>query len=94
MLQLCMARGGLTLEEAWLAGTYNPAVSLGLSGRVGTLQEGADADLVLWDLHEAAQVRRALLQFLRYLTLLPLPAAAAPRSLTTGQTAGSASLQW
>ena len=35
MMQLCMARGGLTLEEAWLAATHHPALSLGLQGRAG-----------------------------------------------------------
>ena len=38
MMQLCMANGGITLDEAMLAATYNPAVSLGLEGEVGTLQ--------------------------------------------------------
>ena len=38
MMQLCMAHGGLSLDEALLAATYNPAVSLGLEGTVGTLQ--------------------------------------------------------
>ena len=38
MMQLCMANGGLTLDEAILAATHNPAISLGLAGTVGTLQ--------------------------------------------------------
>jgi imidazolonepropionase len=38
MMQLCMANGGITLDEALLAGTYNPAISLDLEGTVGTLQ--------------------------------------------------------
>lgn len=38
MMQLCMANGGITLDEAMLAATYNPALSLGLEGQAGTLQ--------------------------------------------------------
>ena len=41
----------LTDEEAirWL--TYNPAWALGIDQRVGTLEVGKDADVVLWDRH-------------------------------------------
>ncbi|MDI1477964.1 amidohydrolase [Polyangium sp. y55x31] len=41
----------LTDEEAirWL--TYNPAWALGIEKRVGTLEFGKDADVVLWDRH-------------------------------------------
>jgi imidazolonepropionase len=38
MMQLSMANGGITLEEAFLAATYNPAISLAATGRLGTLQ--------------------------------------------------------
>lgn len=38
MMQLCMANGGLTLNEAFLGVTYNAAKSLGLEGKAGTLQ--------------------------------------------------------
>ena len=38
MMQLCMANGGLTLNEALLGVTHNAAKSLGLAGTVGTLQ--------------------------------------------------------
>jgi imidazolonepropionase-like amidohydrolase len=41
----------LTDEDAirWL--TYNPAGALGIADRVGTLEVGKDADVVLWDKH-------------------------------------------
>lgn len=35
-------------EEAWHAITLNPARSLGIDARVGSLEPGKDADLVLW----------------------------------------------
>ena len=39
---------GLPMEEAWHAITINPAKSLGIADRVGSLEPGKDADLVLW----------------------------------------------
>ena len=42
------AAAGLPMEEAWRAITINPAQSLGISDRVGSLEPGKDADLVLW----------------------------------------------
>ena len=42
------AAAGLPMEEAWHAITINPAKSLGIADRVGSLEPGKDADLVLW----------------------------------------------
>ena len=36
------------MEEAWKAITINPAKSLGIDQRVGSLEAGKDADLVIW----------------------------------------------
>jgi imidazolonepropionase len=56
-LALAVRSYGLTPDEAWLGGTRNAALSLGLSDR-GLLREGARADLVAWDLpHEHAIVQ-------------------------------------
>lgn len=41
-------RGGLSFDEALAAVTTTPARMLGLDGRVGTVEAGRDADLVLW----------------------------------------------
>lgn len=41
-------RGGLTFDEALAAVTITPARLLGIDKRVGTLEVGKDADLVLW----------------------------------------------
>ena len=42
------AAAGLPMEEASHAITINPAKSLGIADRVGSLEPGKDADLVLW----------------------------------------------
>jgi imidazolonepropionase len=45
----------MTVEEAVNAATAGGAAALGLAGRKGALQVGADADLVAWDAeHEGA----------------------------------------
>ncbi len=41
--------GGLTEEEAWKMVTLNPAKMLHLDQRVGSIKEGKDADVVLWN---------------------------------------------
>jgi imidazolonepropionase-like amidohydrolase len=41
-------RGGLSFDEALAAVTINPARMLGVEKRVGTIEVGKDADLVLW----------------------------------------------
>jgi imidazolonepropionase-like amidohydrolase len=49
-LEACVAaRGGLSPQAALAAVTLEPARALGLSDRVGTLEPGRDADLVLLD---------------------------------------------
>ena len=42
-------RGGLTREQALRAVTITPAQILGVDNRVGTVEVGKDADLVLWN---------------------------------------------
>ena len=39
---------GFDLEEAWKAITINPANAIGISDRVGSLEVGKDADIVIW----------------------------------------------
>ena len=41
-------RAGLPYEEAWKAITINPATYIGISDRVGSLEVGKDADIVIW----------------------------------------------
>jgi len=46
---------GMTLQEAVTAATAGGAAALGLAGRKGALEIGADADIVAWDAeHEGA----------------------------------------
>jgi imidazolonepropionase-like amidohydrolase len=39
---------GLDKEEAWKAITINPAESIGVGDRIGSLEPGKDADVVIW----------------------------------------------
>ena len=39
---------GLDIEEAWKAITIHPATAIGIADRVGSLEAGKDADLVIW----------------------------------------------
>jgi len=41
--------GGLSETEALAMVTLNPAKQLGIENRVGSIEAGKDADLVLWD---------------------------------------------
>ena len=50
-LPLCAGlavNAGLEVGEAWKAITVNPARALGVGDRVGSLEPGKDADLVIW----------------------------------------------
>lgn len=46
-----MRYGGLTEEEALKLVTLNPAIQLGIDKRVGTIDVGKDADVVIWSTH-------------------------------------------
>lgn len=41
-------KAGLDREEAWRAITINPAVYTGIGHRVGSIEPGKDADIVIW----------------------------------------------
>ena len=47
----CMKYGGLNEQEALALITLNPARELKIDGRVGTIDPGKDADLVIWNHH-------------------------------------------
>ncbi|MFN2491519.1 MAG: amidohydrolase [Pyrinomonadaceae bacterium] len=46
-----MRYGGLTEEEALRLVTLNPAIQLGVDKRVGSIDLGKDADVVIWSAH-------------------------------------------
>ncbi|MBQ8208579.1 MAG: amidohydrolase [Clostridia bacterium] len=51
-LPLCAglaSKSGLDYEEAWRAITINPATQTGIGDRVGSLEVGKDADVVIWE---------------------------------------------
>ncbi|MBR1455957.1 MAG: amidohydrolase [Oscillospiraceae bacterium] len=47
---------GLDIKEAWKAITINPAISLGVEDRVGSLEVGKDADVVVWTADPLANI--------------------------------------
>jgi imidazolonepropionase-like amidohydrolase len=55
--------GNLAEEEAWKLVTLNPAVMLHLDHRIGRIEPGMDADLVLWSDHPMSVYARALQTF-------------------------------
>jgi imidazolonepropionase len=50
----------LTPEEALAGVTRNAAKALGLEDRIGTLEKGKDADFVVWDISEPAELAYAV----------------------------------
>ncbi len=51
--------GGMSETEAWKMVTINPAKLLHIDQRVGSIREGKDADLVLWNDHPLSVYARA-----------------------------------
>ena len=53
---------GLDMEEAWRAITINPATAIGIADRVGSLEPGKDADIVIaeGDILESSTIVRAV----------------------------------
>ena len=51
--------GGMSEEEAWKTVTLNPAKLLHIDDRVGSIKEGKEADLVLWNAHPMSVYARA-----------------------------------
>ncbi len=47
----CMKWGGLSEEQALALITINPAIALGVDKRIGSIEVGKDADLVIYNKH-------------------------------------------
>ena len=56
MLNMACTLFRLTPEEALAGVTRNGARALGLQNRIGTLEPGKDADFVIWDIPEPAEL--------------------------------------
>lgn len=56
MLNMACTLFRMTPEEALAGVTRNGARALGLQNRIGTLEPGKDADFVLWDIGEPAEL--------------------------------------
>ena len=56
MLNMACTLFKMTPEEALAGVTRNAARALGLQSRIGTLEEGKDADFVVWDITEPAEL--------------------------------------
>lgn len=64
--------GGLAPEEAIKFVTLNPAIQLGISARVGSIEPGKDADLVIWSgdpLSTLTRCERVLIDGREYFSL-------------------------
>jgi imidazolonepropionase len=56
ILSLACAMMSMTIEEAITAATLNGAAALGLADRVGSIEVGKSADLVIYDCHHYADI--------------------------------------
>ena len=61
--------GGVSEEDAWKFVTLNPAKLLHIDHKVGSIKEGKDADLVLWNDHPLSVYARAEMTFVDGLKL-------------------------
>jgi imidazolonepropionase-like amidohydrolase len=55
-----MKWGGLSEDEALALVTLNPAIQLGVDDRVGSIEVGKDADLVVWENHPLSAYAKPL----------------------------------
>ncbi len=56
--------GGLSEDEALKLITLNPAKQLGIDHRVGSIEAGKDADLVIWDKHPLSVYAKVVTTFI------------------------------
>lgn len=55
-----MKWGGLDEEQALRLVTLNPAIQFGIEDRIGSIDEGKDADLVIWEEHPLSMYGKAV----------------------------------
>ncbi len=56
IMLLAMQHCGLTLDEAFLSVTYNAAKSLKRNEDIGLIQEGYNADILLWNINDLREI--------------------------------------
>ena len=56
MMNMACVHFGLTVSEAWQAVTTNAARALGLESTIGKIESGYQANLVLWDCNNTADI--------------------------------------
>eukprot|EP00605_Chrysophyceae_sp_TOSAG23-4_P002061 GSChrysophyteH1.ASY1.ANO1.2282.1 assembled CDS len=56
MVQLCLAHGKISIDEAMMAATANAAHALRLGERVGSIEVGKAADMLVWNLQSVDQI--------------------------------------
>jgi urocanate hydratase len=56
MMQLCIAHGKISVEEALLAATIHAAQSLAMGNQVGSIEVGKAADFLVWNLDCVQQI--------------------------------------
>jgi len=56
MISLATLKYKLTAAEAWSAATVNGAAALGLAGERGQIEEGREADVVVWDARDYREI--------------------------------------
>lgn len=59
-----MRWGGMTEDQALRMVTLNPAIQLGIDDRVGSIEQGKDADLVVWNEHPLSAYAVPLMTFI------------------------------
>ena len=77
--------GGVPEEEAWKMVTLNPARMLKLDHRMGTIEPGKDADLVLWTAHPLSIQARVQRTYVDGVCYFSLEKDAAQRALITAE---------
>jgi len=55
-----MKWGGLSADQALALVTLNPAIQLGIDDKVGSIEAGKDADLVIWENHPLSAFAKTL----------------------------------
>ena len=56
VMSLSVLYCGLTISEAFCGATWNSAKSINLSNKVGLIESGYDADLIIWNCNHLEEI--------------------------------------